>query len=97
MTISSAVSGLNAAAVRLNVAANNIANANTPDYKPQQAVQTATDDGVSVQVSTKDDSSGTSTDDQLVDAKIASYDYQANLRVIKTENDLQQSLLDVTA
>lgn len=32
---------------------------------------------------------------QLIDMKIASYDYKANLKAIKIANDVEQSLLDI--
>lgn len=120
--ISATVSGLNAAQVRLQVSANNIANANTKNYRAQEVVQTPRPSGgvdakvvsrTPIPPATPSDSDGdndseaqdvsssdannVSVDQQVVDAQIASYDYKANLRVLKTENDLQQSLLDVRA
>lgn len=47
-TIGPAVSGLMAAAARLDVSAQNTANAQTPGYQPKQVVQTATPSGVAV-------------------------------------------------
>ncbi len=34
-------------------------------------------------------------EDELVNQKIASYDYKANLKVIKVQDDLDKSLLDI--
>ena len=45
-TIGPALSGIMAANTRLNVSAQNTANARTPGYQPQQVVQTATPAGV---------------------------------------------------
>ncbi len=42
---SSAISGMNSNAVRAAVAANNIANANTPDFKASRATAAASDSG----------------------------------------------------
>ncbi|MFO1243079.1 MAG: flagellar basal body rod C-terminal domain-containing protein [Rickettsiales bacterium] len=36
-----------------------------------------------------------SLEEELVDTKIASYDYKANLKVLKTADDMMQSLLDI--
>lgn len=40
-----ALSGMNAYATRLGVSANNVANAQTPDYKPQEVTQQSVPDG----------------------------------------------------
>lgn len=32
---------------------------------------------------------------ELVEVKLASYDYKANIKVIKTQNELEQNLLDI--
>jgi len=46
-----ALSGMNAYATRMGVSANNVANAQTPDYQKQEAVQSAVaGGGVSVEV-----------------------------------------------
>lgn len=45
-TIVPALSGMMAATTRLDVSAQNTANAQTPGYQPQQVVQTATASGV---------------------------------------------------
>lgn len=47
-TIVPALSGMIAATTRLELSAQNTANAQTPGYQPQQAVQTATPSGVAV-------------------------------------------------
>lgn len=46
--IGPALSGIMAATTRLDVSAQNTANAQTPGYQPQAAVQTATANGVAV-------------------------------------------------
>lgn len=67
-----ALSGLNAYATRMGVSANNVANAVTPDYQPQEVAQTAqANGGVSVEVQNSD--SGTvpvySPDSGLADSQ----------------------------
>jgi flagellar basal-body rod protein FlgC len=127
--INSALSGFAAAAQRLNVSANNFANAdstqtqnngvvsNTP-YVPQvleQASQTTggvtthTQDANPPSISVYDPSNAAAdangitqypnvdTAQQLVNAKIASYDAQGNLAVIKVQDKLFKSVLDIVS
>ena len=113
MDVSSiALSGLNAASTRLSVSANNIANADTPGSHAKDVKQTTNANGgvdVSVvdrsppTVTASDGQGGTqqlpntSPDAELVNTQTATYNFQANLRMIKTEDDLQQSVLNITA
>ena len=113
MSISSvAVSGLEAAQVRLKTAAENIANSQTPDYKAKEVAQSTQPDGsVKTEVVTRDpatvtesDGKGgtqvlpnTSPEEELVNIQIATYTFKANLKILKTVDDLQDSLLDINA
>ena len=97
-TISSiAVSGAQAASTRLNVAAHNVANAQTPDFHRevvhQQSQETA---GVVTSIS-KADEIGADLAADLVEAHAASYNYKANLKTIQTQDQMLGSLLDVKA
>lgn len=100
-TLSIALSGLNAAGTRLGVSAHNIANSQTPEFTRQQVQQTSlAEGGVRVTV----DGAGSpeqaplaSLADDIVQQKIAAYDFKANLKVIQTELDLLGSLLDTRA
>lgn len=57
---STALSGMNANATRVAVSANNVANARTPDYQPQEVVQTSQAGG-GVDVSVTESSAGASS------------------------------------
>ncbi len=93
---SNALSGLRAASTQLGNVANNIANANTPGFK-QQDVNQSTDanGGVETQLSGTDHE--VDTDQQLVKADIATYNFKANLTVLKKQDEMTQSLLDIKA
>ncbi len=97
-TISSiAVSGAHAASTRLDVAAHNIANAQTPGFQRQvvhqQSQETA---GVMTSVG-KVDEVGADLAADLVAQMEASYNYKANLKTIQTQDQMLGSLLDVKA
>jgi flagellar hook protein FlgE len=91
-----ALSGMQAAQTQLNVAANNIANANTPGFKAQQADLTSlpNGDGVDVaQIST----SGNSADPTvaIISLRQSALMYGANAMVIRVQNQMYGSLLNV--
>jgi flagellar hook protein FlgE len=92
-----ALSGLQAAQARLNSAANNIANAQTTDYRREQVVsQSRPGGGVSTQVE-KLPEPGADLLQDTVDQMSASYAYKANLQVIKTSERMAGALLDTRA
>ena len=109
---STALSGLYAAEQRISVAANNIANVNTPNFRAKDVVQISQSAGgvggkvvdrnpPTVPSPTSDGGTqqlpNVSLDQELVKTQTASYDYQANLKVIKAERDMTKSLLDIQA
>ncbi len=109
---STALSGLYAAEQRISVAADNIANVNTPNFRAKDVVQTSqSTGGVSTQVvdrspatvtvatseGTSEQRPNVSLERELIQSQTASYDYQANLKVLKTERDITKSLLDIQA
>ncbi len=91
-----AASGLRAAGTDLRTAATNIANATTPGFKAEEVVRTAAPQGgvVTDVVETEQD---VSTDQELVRADMATYNFQANLKVLERQRDLDKSLLDIQA
>lgn len=96
-TISSiAVSGVQAASTRLNVAAHNIANDQTPNFKPQVVHQSQETAGVVTTIG-KAEEIGADLAAELVEQRAASYAYKANLRTIRTQEDMMGSLLDIKA
>jgi flagellar hook protein FlgE len=92
-----ALSGLNAAMLRLDAAGNNIANSQTPGYRRQSVVQTEdAGGGVSTSVE-RTVEPGENLAQDIVDQMSASYSFKANLRVVKTQDEMLGALLDVRA
>ena len=92
-----ATSGLRAADLQLATAAQNIANADTPDYQQQNVTQTADASGGGVQSNVTSGNGDVDVAQQLVNTDIATYDFKANLTVLKKQQETQQSLLDIMA
>lgn len=96
-TISSiAVSGIHAAATRLDVSAHNVANDQTPGFRRQVVHQSQETAGVVASVG-KADEIGTDLAAEMVEQAAASYTYKANLKTIQTQDQLTGSLLDLKA
>jgi flagellar hook protein FlgE len=98
-----ASSGLAAAQARLDASANNIANVATPRYAREDVVQsTRATGGVDAQFRQLDAQGpdGARTDQltqDVVNQKVALYNFQANVLTLKTEGSMVGSLLDCTA
>lgn len=106
------LSGLYASEKRLAVSADNIANADSTNYKAKDVVQ-STDDSGGVQARVVDRNPATITvptndggtkelpnvdlAEEVVQAQVASYNAQANLKVLQTQNKLDKYLLDIQA
>lgn len=92
-----ALSGMNAAQLRLGGSAHNIANALTPGFRRQVVVQqSVAEGGVSANV-TRSPSAGAALAEDLVGQMSAGYQFVANLRVIQTQDRLLGALLDEEA
>lgn len=92
-----AVSGVHAASTRLDVAAHNIANAQTPGHQRQVVHQQSQETAGVLSTVGKTDEVGPDLAADLVELKEASYTYKANLRTIQTQEQMVGSLLDVKA
>ena len=90
-------SGLAAAQLRLDVAANNVANAATPGYRRQALMQEAQAGGGVVSQVGQAGSDTENLAEDVVQQMVAAYSFKANLRVIETQDRLVGALLDVTA
>jgi len=92
-------SGLAAAQTRLSAAANNIANRESTDYRRLSVEQREAVGGGTVAEVQRDEAvqSGDGLVTDLVDAMVAKQDFAANLKVLKTQDSLIGSLLDVRA
>lgn len=92
-----ASSGLQSAQVRMNAAANNVANLQTPGFRRDEVQSTAqASGGVSSQVS-KAPQPGADLARDLVEQKSATYAFKANLQALKTADETLGRLLDVRA
>jgi flagellar hook protein FlgE len=96
-TISTALSGMNAASLRLDTSANNVANSLTPGYKRQTTEQQATPGGGVATTVTQADAEGESLAEDLVTQIDASYQFKANLKVLQTQDRLLGTLVDLRA
>lgn len=91
-----ALSGVRAAAAELKTAATNTANANTPGFKEEEVTRAADANG-GVIIDIRQTDQEVDLAEQSVKATIASYDYQANLKVLQKQQELDKSLLDIQA
>jgi flagellar basal body rod protein FlgC len=110
--INTALSGMNAAELRVRNGANNLANQNSKDFTPTDVVQTqAETGGVRVDVVEREpatltvaDADGAtqevpnvSPEEEIVEQIVASNSYKANAQVLKRAADLQESLVNISA
>ncbi|MBP1746364.1 MAG: putative flagellar basal body rod protein [Deltaproteobacteria bacterium] len=109
--LSASVSGLWVFVRKLENAARNIANSNTDGYKGKKATIIEDETGLPTVNITVDGSPGASFQDvdgvlretsnvelskEMTDLLIAKRGYEANLQSIKTQDDMLDSLLDIT-
>ena len=92
-------SGLQAAQLRLDASANNVANMNTPKYRRQVVQQEATADsaGVRATVQREPQAEGVALEQEAVEQISATYAFKANLQTIKAQDEMMGSLLNVKA
>jgi flagellar hook-associated protein FlgK len=89
-----ASSGLQAASTILNVAAQNAANASTPDYKVEEVDLLSADDfGVEVGRISEDPNADPVS--QAIEFRRAEFLYDANAQVIATEEQMFGSLINM--
>ena len=92
-----AMSGLRTAQAGLEVSAGNVANALTPGYRRQMLVP-AEQAGGGVQATVRRvPGEGSDLASDIVDTRLATYSFQANLKVLQTADRLLGSLLDTFA
>lgn len=92
-----ALSGMQAAQTRLDVAAGNIANSETPGYRRRVVQQTAqADGGVSTGVATTQQA-GPAMESDVVSQLQAKHAFIANLAVFKTQNAMTGALMNEKA
>jgi flagellar hook protein FlgE len=93
-----ALSGMNAASMRLTTAAHNIANAQTPGFRRQLVQQTAQPEGgVVASIGGLAATAGDALAEDVVAQMSATYAFKANVLTLKAQDRMLGSLLDVTA
>ena len=92
-------SGLQAAQLRLDASANNVANMNTPNYRRQVVEQEAAADnaGLRATVQRQQQAEEVALEKEAVEQMSATYAFKANLQTIKAQDEMMGSLLNVRA
>jgi flagellar hook protein FlgE len=97
ITSTTALTGVQAASLRMESAAHNIANANTPNFQ-RQVVTMQTQEQAGVLTTTgKAEEIGAALAADLVEQMDAAAAYRANLRMIQADQQTTGSLLDLKA
>lgn len=103
------IAALRASEARLTVRAENIANANTPGYSPARPELISTPNGPVVRINrsdkTRPDPASSSEDgisqvnlaQEFTDLIAIKYDFKAAVKLLRTQDALNGSLLDVLA
>ena len=103
--ISSALAGLRAESLRLSTSASNIANMNTPAYHSKEVIQVQGSTGAPEVIGVKNKSE-TLSDPKGNDVDLASESvaviqaetsYLADIKLLKTQNKLEDEVLDLIA
>lgn len=92
-------SGLQAAQLRLDASANNVANMNTPGYRREVVAQEEASEsaGVRATVQREQDAKGVALEQEAVEQIAATYAFKASLLVLRTADEMAGALLDVRA
>lgn len=89
---------MQSAVVRLRNSAHSVANLSTPDFKNHRTLQESQEGGGSRATTLIDpEPREVSLANEFVEQSLASIQYKASVRVVKTELDLKGSLLDAFA
>ena len=101
-----ASSGLQAAQLRLDASANNLANVTAPGYRRESVSQQAAPDNAGVRATVQrvqgtqraqdaQAEKGVALEQEAVEQMSATYAFKANLQTLKTQDNMMGSLLDV--
>lgn len=91
-------SGMQAAQLRLDASANNVANMNTPGYRRQVVAQEEAAGSAGVRASVeRQTQEGVALEQEAVEQMSATYAFKASLQTVKVANELMGSLLDERA
>jgi len=92
-----ALSGLQAAQTRMSSSAHNIANAVTPNFRRQVVAQQTTPNGGVTATTARAPETGDALAEDLVALKLAQHLFTANLKVLRTQDQMLGTLLDTHA
>lgn len=92
-----ALSGLQAAQLRMASSAHNVANAVTPGFRRQLVVQQTVPQGGVAATIERAPTQGDALAEDLVALKLAQHLFTANLKVLRTQDRMLGTLLDETA
>lgn len=106
-----ALSGMKAAEKKLEIASNNIANQESKDYRAQDVVQLSqAAGGVRAEVVERNPATvevagdegletrpNVQTDVELANTQMVTYSFEANLKVLQRQREMDKSLLDIQA
>jgi flagellar hook-associated protein FlgK len=95
--LSTALSGLQSAQLRLDSTANNVANVATPGFRRQEAVAEARPEGGVNTRLQKAEQPGVNLEEEVVEQMSASVAYRANLQVVRTTDRTLGALLNEKA
>lgn len=91
-----ASSGLQAAQLRLDASAHNVANMNTPGFRRHAVSQEAVAEGSGVRAAVqRQPQEGVALEQEAVEQMSATYAFKANLQTLKTQDAMMGSLLDI--
>jgi len=100
--LTAAISGMQLGALRMSVSANDVANVNTAGYEQSDLIQVESKPGTAVGTirrtpNSNPEESGTDLAKEFgEEMTVAKTSYSANLQVIKTQDEMLGSLLDIT-
>ena len=93
-----ASSGLQAAQLRLDASAHNVANMNTPAFRRQSVALQAQPDQGGVRASVqREPQEGVALEQEAVEQMSATYAFKANLQTLQTEDRMLGALLNTQA
>lgn len=93
-TTSVALSGMKAAQTRLDASAHNVANVQTDNFRRHEVTQEAQAAGGTTAIVRQAAAPGEALPRDLVEQISAGYSFVANLKVIKTQQQMSGALLD---
>ncbi len=100
-SINTALSGMQTWQLRQDISANDIANINTPGYSQKIPVQTTNSMGnpqisaISSEPNESNETSNTDLATEMVEQKMSVTGYGADAKIIKVQDDMTKSLLNI--